>query len=878
MYRSEPMSLCQLFVQNDAAYACVAELGKTGCVQFKDLNEGINEFQRRFANDIRRCAEMERSLRYLESRITESNAGIEITPLDERTIDVDDERGNMALEQRILEVEKEVRHHFKSDFAMRKTYSEYVEFLHVLQKTEEFFNVHLDNRAMTELEATEIGALSEKAPLVHDDIGAWFVSGTVPWEKRLVFERVLWRACRRSAFVRHAEIEEALDDPLTSNLCKKCVFIVFFKGECLKNIVNKVCDGFNAKQYPCPKTSRERQGMTSDITTRMNELRLVIESTQLQRYKVLKHTAENLTRWQKQVCLRKAIYQALNMFTFKAERKFFVMECWVPVKELKCVRAALDAGVEKSNSTVRPVINLLETTEEAPTYQITNKFTEVFQSIVDAYGVASYREINPAPFTIITFPFLFAMMFGDFAHGLLMFFFALFFVINERKIESKKIKDEIFNIFYDGRYVILLMGLFSVYTGLVYNDIFAKSLNIFGTAWRNPYNRRAIDKWIEESQTTSKPMLMTFDPKVAYVEQKPYLFGVDPIWNVAENRLTFLNSMKMKTSVIVGIAQMVFGILLSFCNFWKFQSYIDIFTNFIPQMVFILSIFAYLCLQIILKWIYFSVHSGVIFGQFYPGPFCAPSLLVGVVNMFMLKERPARFMKDENSTTIVDRCSLAQWYPQQYVVETILLFCAFLCIPIMLVGKPLYLLVFSARKEGKSEAMNEHAVHIDMNEEELILLTEPGYKNTDNFQRSVVKNSEDKTDVIVHQAIHTIEFALGCISHTASYLRLWALSLAHAQLSDVLWHMVFAQSFHYSGFLGSVIMCICFLIFAILTFSILVLMEGLSAFLHALRLHWVEFQSKFYQGAGHQFVPFSLRDYVKEYVRNIEIASLSDKA
>lgn len=81
------MTLCQLFLQSEAAYACVSELGELGLVQFRDvsnywltywrytqkrtfqLNPDVNAFQRKFVNEVRRCDEMERKLRYLEKEI-----------------------------------------------------------------------------------------------------------------------------------------------------------------------------------------------------------------------------------------------------------------------------------------------------------------------------------------------------------------------------------------------------------------------------------------------------------------------------------------------------------------------------------------------------------------------------------------------------------------------------------------------------------------------------------------------------------------------------------------------------------------------------------------------------------------------------------------
>ena len=163
-------------------------------------------------------------------------------------------------------------------------------------------------------------------------------------------------------------------------------------------------------------------------------------------------------------------------------------------------------------------------------------------------------------------------------------------------------------------------------------------------------------------------------------------------------------------------------------------------------------------------------------------------------------------------------------------------------------------------------------------------------------------------EVMIHQVIHTIEFVLGAISNTASYLRLWALSLgkflfclgfslsllfsnvsssAHSELSTVFWEKLLVQCLESKSTVGMIVgfaawagsflfvvislsyfchLCSKLTLFSqsVLNFAVLMVMESLSAFLHALRLHWVEFMNKFYGGSGYKFAPFSYERLLKE--------------
>ncbi|KAL7850335.1 hypothetical protein SRHO_G00196840 [Serrasalmus rhombeus] len=831
LFRSEEMTLAQLFLQSESAYCCVSELGEIGMVQFRDLNPDVNVFQRKFVNEVRRCEEMDRKLRFVEKEIKKANINIVDTG---ENPEVPFPRDMIDLEATFEKLENELKEINTNQEALKKNFLELTELKHILRRTQQFFDEMEDPSLMEEsstlLDPNEVGRV---APL---RLG--FVAGVIGRERIPTFERMLWRVCRGNVFLRQADIEDPLEDPTTGDHVYKSVFIIFFQGDQLKNRVKKICEGFRASLYPCPETPQERKEMAAGVNTRIDDLQMVLNQTEDHRQRVLQAAAKTVRVWFIKVRKMKAIYHTLNLCNIDVTQKCLIAEIWCPVSDLDSIQFALRRGTEKSGSTVPSILNRMQTKQTPPTYNKTNKFTSGFQNIVDAYGIGNYREINPAPYTIITFPFLFAVMFGDLGHGILMTCAALYLVLRETRLIAQKNENEMFSMVFAGRYIILLMGIFSIYTGIIYNDCFSKSLNVFGSSWsvRAMFTAKEAN-WTFETLEGNR--MLQLDPAVQGVFGGPYPIGIDPIWNLASNKLTFLNSFKMKMSVILGVIHMLFGVTLSLFNHTYFKKPLNIWLGFIPEIVFMGSLFGYLVILIFYKW---TAYNAKISKD-------APSLLIAFINMFLFN------YNDPTNKPL---------YRGQMAIQCLLVVIALACVPCMLIVKTLVLRKqYLWRKHLGTQNFGGIRVGNGPTEDEAEIIQ---HDQLSQHSEEEPEQSEEEAfnfaDVAVHQAIHTIEYCLGCISNTASYLRLWALSLAHAQLSEVLWSMVMKIGFSPNiGF--SFVIFIVFAFFATLTVCILLIMEGLSAFLHALRLHWVEFQNKFYSGQGFKFMPFTFNSILE---------------
>jgi len=135
LFRSEEMQLIQIIVPAEAAHATVTALAEVGLVQFRDLNPDRSAFHRTYANQVKRCDEMLRKLRFFGEQT--HKAGLVNVPRS----DLEDRSGTDLdeLEHKMDLLEGELLSITKNTDSLKKAHSELVELQLVLEKAGGFF-------------------------------------------------------------------------------------------------------------------------------------------------------------------------------------------------------------------------------------------------------------------------------------------------------------------------------------------------------------------------------------------------------------------------------------------------------------------------------------------------------------------------------------------------------------------------------------------------------------------------------------------------------------------------------------------------------------------------------------------------------------------
>lgn len=562
------------------------------------------------------------------------------------------------LAERSQKLEQRVHDLNESYETLKKREGDLTEWRWVLREAGSFFD-----RAHGNVEEIRASTEEDDAPLLSDveqhasapdaersfsGMNIGFVAGVIARDRVGAFERILWRTLRGNLYMNQSEIPEPLIDPSNNEPVHKNVFVIFAHGKEILAKIRKISESMGADVHSVDENSDLRRDQIHEVNNRLEDVQNVLHNTQATLQAELNQISQSLSAWMVLISKEKAVYNTLNNFSYDRARRTLIAEGWCPTNDLPLIRSTLQDVTNRAGLSVPSIINEIHTNKTPPTYLKTNKFTEGFQTIVNAYGTATYQEVNPAMPVIVTFPFLFAVMFGDFGHAIIMLSAALAMIYWEKPL--KKVTFELFAMIFYGRYIALVMAVFSLYTGLIYNDSFSLSMTLFPSAWEF----KKPDNWSEGMAVSA-----TLNDK-GY----RYPFGLDYAWHGTDNDLLYSNSYKMKMSIILGWAHMTYSLCFAYINARHFKKPIDIWGNFVPGMIFFQSIFGYLVMCIIYKW---TVDWNGIGAQ-------PPGLLNMLIYMFL---QPGTL--DE------------ELYPGQQYVQVILLLLAVAQVPVLLFLKPFYL-------------------------------------------------------------------------------------------------------------------------------------------------------------------------------------------
>ena len=845
-------------IPKESANEILFALGKLkNAIEFEDLTKNDIEAKKSFGDMIKRCDEMKKKIddfiqicKEFQVPLNKNNTFYDLNSRLSLDMQNRDKKFGSTyfdlVESEILKNSRKISDLVDSHEQMRENLIILIEKKHVLEKASELIRDSLPLGNFSDSDSNEDGIL----PSINSNLV--LMAGTVPTENEMKLKRMIFRISRGNATSNFYNLYIDKDEyiytstvrqrgfsianmsdknPIVHNIellnnmnNEKKIFSVVFPGSSenvlLKKIL-KACEIFQASRYSVPKSSKIREELDA-LNADIHDKKAMLQSIE----RTLNDLLKELNKFQEINGYKYLIYKIYfeqqrliytNLGKCILRENFVDGRVWIPQNKLDLIEQTLNNLFKdkenKINASLTDIEN--ETNINPPTLIITNEFTSVPQMIVDTYGTPRYKEINPGYFTIITFPFLFGVMFGDIGHSLFLLCLSIYLFIQNKSLS--KSSNSMVQVLAQSRYFILLMGFFALYCGLLYNDFL--SVPIYFSSCYNKFGKSG-----------------------EYLDKKKdckYKFGVDPVWIISNNELTFVNSLKMKFSVIIGVFQMSMGIVLKGLNAIYDKNLVDCLFVFIPQLIFMLILFGYMDALIFLKW---SVN-------YDNEEDTAPDIKSYLMNIVLkFGELPPAPADGKDWKLIGDRNLFEKLHKG-------ILILALVCLVIMLVPP-----IFLNFKKAKKNYAKLNRINVENNDE----------ANENLIQVNLDINQENQeplmSDFVVASIIETIEFALGAISNTASYLRLWALSLAHSQLSKVFFEYSIGM---FSRFIDQpvvdgMLLASIFVIYGGVTFGVLLCMDFMECFLHTLRLHWVEFQNKFFKADGHKFQPFCFEIHIEE--------------
>lgn len=695
---------------------------------------------------------------------------------------------------------------------IHEDFNHLIQYKNVLSKAASILGGRVENDQSVSLDMSKESISVHESLVNAKEITIGHLAGVILREEQERFNRLIFRATRGNAIVCFKELGKPICDYAGRKYFKSAYVIIFQEGEFIRDKIIRICDSFTGERYEIPYGGFTNK--LKELEIKIRDTRKILTNTrdELRKFLSAANTIENedssaLIVYEWYVIKEKAIFTTLDKCR-KGDKLFFGLY-WIPNNKIAkvtdaIVRLKVDRNVSAPQVTKRELHKL-----NPPSYICLNEFTEAFQDITDTYGVPMYQEVNSGFFNIVTFPFLFGVMFGDIGHGGLVFLLSIFVVL---------FPDFFTKLGLGGvvrlRYLIFMLGMFSFFAGLCYNDFMSIPLELpHGSCYDTVINDEG-------------------HPTAVLKEDCVYPIGFDPKWYLSSNGLTYMNSMKMKLSVILGVAQMCLGILMKGLNSIHFRKPIDFIFEFVPQIILMLCLFGYMDSLIVLKWLF----------PWEGRTAEAPSIITTMIGMFLkFGEIP------DGSAALLYSADYQKHFSQR------LLFISLICVPTMLFVKPLWFLITTRKHHdedhNEEEVLLKDEEHPDgieladlshdsqkklldkkdipkestqakakskpkdeenkvQHEEELkeMKQSEVQVKNKTRHHKQDAhkhhkevaeihdlleyvdqgeKGTHDFSEVFIHQLIETIEFVLGTVSNTASYLRLWALSLAHSQLAAV---------------------------------------------------------------------------------------------